>query len=158
MHNKQDRLNAIIRILEENNISKQEELLLKINTLGFDVTQATLSRDLKLLNAGTTYDATKGHIYTLPQTKIKQTPSFSNKLLDAIISIECTNTMVVIKTQSGFANSVAAQIDASDIPSAAGSIAGNDTIFIAVKRDSTPQSIIEDLNKNFNSIAYVLKP
>lgn len=117
-----------------------------LNNNGFSYTQATLSRDLKLLRAGKVADNDKGHIYVLPDEP-GDGPARNNELEDNIsrgfLSIEYTGNMAVIKTLPGFASGIAYRIDGMKAFEIIGTIAGDDTILI-ISRDGISQ---QDLNR-----------
>lgn len=144
--NKTKRLLEIKRLIKNNRIRNQDELLTMLNNNGFSYTQATLSRDLKLLRAGKVADNDKGHIYVLPDEP-GDGPARNNELEDNIsrgfLSIEYTGNMAVIKTLPGFASGIAYRIDGMKAFEIIGTIAGDDTILI-ISRDGISQ---QDLNR-----------
>ncbi len=156
MQNKKERLLEIKRIVSSNYITKQEELLKLLNLKGYDITQATLSRDLKELNVGTKYVENIGNVYFFPEEKniTYDVPS----AIDAIVSLEISGSLGVLKTLPGFANGVAAIVDNKKIDTIAGTIAGNDTILIVIKENVTKQEFIDSLTTKFSNIIKVLKP
>ncbi len=142
--NKTRRLLKIRTLIKENKISNQEELLELLNHSGFDFTQATLSRDLKLLRAGKIADEEKGLIYVLPDEH-KAVPDNEDKLKDAVnrgfLSIDYTGNMAVIKTLPGFASGIAYRIDGLKRFEILGSIAGDDTILIIAREGINRQDL-----------------
>jgi len=157
MHTKTNRQIAIKEILSSHQISKQEELLTILTKKGFELTQATLSRDLKELNIGTKYDKNFGHIYFIPNQSF--TPIINEvSELKGVISLEISGNIAVLKTQAGFANSVAVIIDNKQIDSIIGTLAGNDTIMIIIKEKVKKKEFIDSLNKTFTNIIKILKP
>jgi len=156
MQNKAQRHLAIRQILSQEQIHRQEDLLHKINQLGFETTQATLSRDLKEMNVGTRNESGIGHIYTIHDDYTYQsTPS---GVLEAVVSVELSAQMAVIKTKPGFANSVAVHIDGRKYTSIAGTIAGNDTIFAALRNGALPSDFINEIQTQFPNWSSILKP
>lgn len=135
--NRTKRLLEIRRLIKNFKISNQEELLKKLNSNGFNYTQATLSRDLKLLKAGKIADEEKGHVYFIPGELSNDTVN-RNELQDAVrrgfLSIDYSGNMAVIKTLPGFASGIAYRIDAMKAFEIIGTIAGDDTILI-ISRD-----------------------
>ena len=97
---KQERHQAIIRIITENEIETQEDLLSKLKEEGYHVTQATVSRDmreLKLLKAA----SSTGYKYVAPPQKNeeKRTPHFSHALAESVISVDYAQNLIVVKTE-----------------------------------------------------------
>ncbi len=134
------RLLAIERIIAEENISSQDELLKKLKGEGISCTQATLSRNLRQLGVIRIPNRTGGYRYSLPDN-VKQLPEKETKLnlISVIKSIIDARGMVVMKTIPGHANSAAFYIDNAGRYEIAGTIAGDDTILI-IPRDSITQS------------------
>ena len=148
MKQKYNRLTAIKKIISKNRIDNQDTLLNMLKKEGFDVTQATLSRDLKVLKVGKVSDGWNGYCYTLPKDDNEEPGEEKSLIQDVrrgIISIEFSNNMGVIKTRSGHANSVASALDALALPEILGTVAGDDTIFIILRENSTK----EDLQERF---------
>ena len=137
MKSKTQRLLAIRRLIGKKAVTSQDELLSLLKQEGFKVTQATLSRDLKFLEAGKIPDREKGYIYVLPGGKQmnKQSITRGNFPLNGFISIEFARDMAVIKTHPGYAQSIAAAIDELDAYEIMGTIAGDDTILLIPRDD-----------------------
>ena len=137
---------AILRIISEQEIETQDDLIAKLKENGFDVTQATVSRDIKQLGLVKTTDGEGKYRYSAPHPSSSGSDSkFKNILSEAIISSESTENMVVVKTYSGMANAAAAAIDALASDRILGSIAGDDTILIVTKNDETAEEFSEIL-------------
>jgi transcriptional regulator of arginine metabolism len=121
----------ILEIIENNEIETQEELAEYLKRTGINVTQATVSRDIKELRLIKVL-ARNGH-YKYASMK-QQESAVSDRLVkifkDSILSIDYSGNMVVLKTLTGAANAACAAIDALDIKDIIGTIAGDDTIFI----------------------------
>ena len=129
---KDSRQNDIKKIISNQEITGQEELLEILKSLGYEITQATLSRDIRDLGIAKMPDAEKGYIYVLPQklgiSNRKSVPV--NIPGDSILSIEYSYQFAIIKTFPGFASSVAIYIDSMALDEIAGTVAGDDTILI----------------------------
>ena len=137
---------AILRIISEQEIETQDDLIAKLKENGFDVTQATVSRDIKQLGLVKTTDGEGTYRYSAPHPSSSGSDSkFKNILSEAIISSESAENMVVVKTYSGMANAAAAAIDALASDRILGSIAGDDTILIVTKNDETAEEFSEIL-------------
>jgi transcriptional regulator of arginine metabolism len=130
------RLKAVRRLIQTYRIESQEILLGYLQKEGFVVTQATLSRDLKLLKVGKVSDGRSGYIYTLPGDDERQESerTYINDFLRGYISIEWSGSVVVIKTYSGHSDSVALAVDNLGLDDVLGTIAGRDnTVFVALR-------------------------
>ena len=137
---------AILRIISEQEIETQDDLIAKLKENGFDVTQATVSRDIKQLGLVKTTDGEGKYRYSAPHPSSSGSDSkFKNILSEAIISAESAENMVVVKTYSGMANAAAAAIDALASDRILGSIAGDDTILIVTKNDEAAEEFSEIL-------------
>ncbi len=123
---------AIRKMIDGESISNQEELLKKLGKAGFELTQATLSRDLKFLRAGKRPDREKGYVYTLPGNTGNEQGSKveENFPLNGFVSIDFAWNMALIKTMPGYANSIAVAIDGLHAFEILGTIAGDDTILL----------------------------
>ena len=99
MKERSGRLKAIRKLIKANKIESQEKLLNLLTEEGFEVTQATLSRDLKLLKVGKIADGRDGYVYTLPTEEERQESErvFAQDFLRGYISIEYSGNIVVIK-------------------------------------------------------------
>ena len=143
MKSKTQRILAIRRLIEKETVSSQDDLLSKLKREGFEVTQATLSRDLKFLEAGKIPDKEKGYIYVLPRGKQqnRESATMGNFPLNGFISIEFTRDLAVIKTHPGYAQSISAAIDEMDAYEIMATIAGDDTILLIPRDDIGKEDI-----------------
>ncbi len=147
MRNKTKRLIAIRKLIESERISSQEDILRKLKEIGVEATQSTLSRDLKSLKVGKIPDEQKGYIYVIPgniQNEQKE-EKVAALLTDAIISLEFSANIAVIKTLPGYANSVTVLIDNENYFEILGTIAGDDTIMIILREGVTRQELLTAL-------------
>ena len=138
MKNKEERFELIKKIISSEVISNQDDLQMRLLSLGMDVTQATLSRDLKSLQVIKVSDAKVGYVYRLPSYEqlhpaTEGSPSRLNYLADGIRGIEFSANLGVIKTLPGFAPSTALAIDESGCAASLGTIAGDDTILVVLR-------------------------
>jgi transcriptional regulator of arginine metabolism len=130
------RLNAVRRVIKTCRIESQETLLGHLQKEGFMVTQATLSRDLKLLKVGKISDGPNGYIYSLPGDEERQETerTYISDFLRGYISIDWNGPLVVIKTYSGHSDSVALAVDNLGLDDVLGTIAGrDDTVFVCLR-------------------------
>jgi transcriptional regulator of arginine metabolism len=134
-----ERRGEIRQLIASRPIGTQEELRALLAGLGHDVTQATLSRDLAQLGARRTARPDGGTIYELGEAP--RTPLLS----DLVRSLDDNGTLVVIRTASGAAQVVANAIDRASLPEVIGTIAGDDTIFVAPSRATPPARLLKRL-------------
>ena len=140
---KNKRQEKIIEIIESQAVETQEALQEKLRECGFDVTQATVSRDIKELRL--TKVATRGNRYkyaVLDSDDPKQAAKFVFILKETVLSVQCAQNILVIKTFSGMAQAAAAALDHLFGSEVLGTIAGDDTIF-AVTPDNEEALIVQ---------------
>ena len=133
----------IIEIIKSTAIETQEELAEELKKAGFDVTQATVSRDIKNLKLVKKQD-NKGHYrYTIiEEEKNEMVDRLSNILENTVTSVENVEKMVVVKTISGSASAAAEAIDTLNLGEIAGTIAGDNTIFILVRSLEKAETLV----------------
>ena len=145
------RQKKIIELINKYDIDTQQELAQRLMDEGFEVTQATVSRDIRELNL--TKIAVDGNKqkYDIPaSTMTSINAKYMGVLKDGIVSIECAGNIIVIKTISGMAMAVGAALDAVNHEEIIGTIAGDDTLMCVVKNADNCQSVkeyLEDLIK-----------
>lgn len=150
MKNKKDRIAAIREVIQSQNIGCQDELLRVLQTKGFEVTQATLSRDLKQMQIAKIATREGGYMYVMPDVaasaKNKVSPYFiPPKTVAGVVSIECSQVLIVIRTKPGYASSIAYDIDMSALPEVMGTLAGDDTVLIIPRAGYTTTQVAEAL-------------
>ena len=131
---KKKRKRKIIELITNYDIETQEELAAKLVENGFNVTQETISRDIRELNL--TKIAKKGgkQKYAVQSSSdIVSNSKYMRVLNDGIITMDTAGNILVVKTVSGMAMAVAAALDAMQIKEILGCIAGDDTIMFVVK-------------------------
>ena len=135
MSNRNERLMAIRRLISNRNISSQEALLRLLEEKGFEMTQATLSRDLKYLKVAKMPDDKEGYVYILPdKEQVVEEQASGGTGYGGLISIDFAQGMAILKTLPGHAGSIAYTIDNLNAYEIAGTIAGDDTILL-IPRD-----------------------
>jgi transcriptional regulator of arginine metabolism len=138
--NRNERLMEIRRLIAGRNISSQEELMKLLEEKGFELTQATLSRDLKYLKVGKMPDDRSGYVYILPERdQYLEQPEVEDRGFNGLISIDFAQGMAILRTLPGHAGSIAYAIDNLDAYEIAGTIAGDDTILL-IPRDGVTRS------------------
>lgn len=143
---KTKRQRKIIELITNYDIETQEELVAKLVENGFNVTQATISRDIRELNL--TKIATKGgkQKYAVQSSSdIVSNSKYMRVLNDGIITMDTAGNILVVKTVSGMAMAVAAALDAMQIKEILGCIAGDDTIMCVVKHAEETDRVKEHI-------------
>ena len=149
---KNDRLEALRMIISSQELGSQDELLAALKHEGFQLTQATLSRDLKQLKVAKAATMRGNYVYVLPNDtmyKRVSTPHTIREMMQVpgFLSINFSGNMGVIKTRPGYASSIAYNIDNNHIDEILGTIAGDDTIFIVIKQGVTKDEVIDALSE-----------
>lgn len=149
---KNDRLEALRMIISSQELGSQDELLTALRKEGFQLTQATLSRDLKQLKVAKASSMRGNYVYVLPNDtmyKRTSTPHSVREMMEVpgFLSIQFSGNMGVIKTRPGYASSIAYNIDNNHIDEILGTIAGDDTIFIVIKQGVSKADVIGALSE-----------
>ena len=147
---RESRLPEIIDIISHQTIRSQEELSKQLAIRGFIITQATLSRDLKLIKASKMPDENGICRYFVgpPQTTAhgaagKSSAQTSPTSHSAVISLAVTGNLLVIKTRNGYASGLAYEIDLMQSPIVLGTISGADTVFVALAENTHQEAILD---------------
>lgn len=142
---KEKRQAQILKLISSAEVETQEEITLYLQNLGFKVTQATVSRDIKDLNLVKTSGVQKRYKYIASDQISSETPDrkdrFSAMVRDGVIGVRTAQQFVILRCHSGMAQAVASVIDGIDHPEIIGSIAGDDTIFLAAESLDAAQSL-----------------
>jgi len=150
MGSKKDRLIAIRNIIREYAVENQEELLNLLKSKGFEVTQATLSRDMKQLKIIKSPNVEGNYIYTLSKennyANIPDQEKTKEQTPYGFATIEFSGQLAVMKTRPGYASAIASDIDAKAQHEIMGTIAGDDTILIIPRERVTKKEIIDVLS------------
>jgi transcriptional regulator of arginine metabolism len=142
---KERRQRAIADLIQSNALSSQDELADRLASLGFSATQATISRDLE--HIGAVKVRRDGQLsYTLPDIlRNGAHPGLAAVFRDWVRSVEAAASLVVIKTPPGSAHLVGVALDNSDLPEIAGTICGDDTIFVACGSNADAKALAHRL-------------
>ncbi len=147
---KSDRHNKILEIISEKNIDTQEELVNALNDAGYNVTQATVSRDIRELKL-TKISENGVQKYVVHQVREKDLDEKYNRVLkDGYVSMDMAQNILVIKTVSGMAMAVAAALDAMNWDEIVGTIAGDDTIMCAIRTVEDTKMLMDKIYKVIN--------
>lgn len=141
------RQNAILQLIGENNIETQQELTEALCKIGYDVTQATVSRDIKELRIVKRLNESGRYVYA--QSGINSDSDMNERFNiifeKSVVSIEYAVNNIVVKTLSGMAQAAAAALDAMDLPEVVGTIAGDDTIIMVVRSEESARRLVYKL-------------
>ena len=130
--NKARRHDAIRELVQIQRITSQEHLRELLGRRGFEIAQATLSRDIRELRLIKVADA-EGLHYTLPPESWDRTPPLKRLLPTLFVGAEGTGNLLVVKTFSGGAQAVAEALDWEEWPEVVGTVAGDDTILLVLR-------------------------
>ena len=150
MKSKNSRLQTLRMLISSQELCCQEDVLKALAKEGYNVTQATLSRDMKQLKVAKATSLGGKYFYVLPNEtmykRVASPKSVAEMLLTSgFLSVNFSGNMGVIKTRPGYASSLAYNIDNGGLQSIIGTIAGDDTIFIVVKEGFTYSDVVEEL-------------
>ena len=128
------RHNKILEIIESYNIETQEELISKLKLAGFDVTQATVSRDIRELKLLKQMSDMGTYKYVVPKNNVNENQHvYSRAIASSIKSVDSSYNDIVIKTYPGMAQAVAAGVDSLHEADILGCVAGDDCIIMVTK-------------------------
>ena len=140
------RQSAILEVVQHEAVRSQEQLRQHLSARGFDVTQATLSRDIKelglLKSAADGAYQPAGAESASPASAID---TLSRALSEYLVNIEPVQQLVVLKTGAGQAQLLAIAIDRSRLPEVAGTLAGDDTILIIARDAKSAQAVVKQM-------------
>ncbi len=150
MKERLERLKSIRSLIKANRMDSQEKLLQLLSEVGINVTQATLSRDLKYLKVGKVSDGNAGYYYTIPSDEEKRESErhYSQDFIRGYVSIDWNASMAVVRTFSGHSDSVALAIDNMGLDEVLGTIAGRDNVvFVSLKEGVSGEDFIAVMKK-----------
>ena len=146
------RQSKIIELISKNDIETQEELADLLTKAGYNVTQATISRDIRELKlTKVAVDDGKQKYIVLNNSESGLSEKFVRVLKDGFVSMDMAQNIIVVKTVSGMAMAVAAALDALHIPGIMGCIAGDDTLMCVIKTADDSIGVMEKINKLINT-------
>lgn len=144
---KKTRHAKIIELIQKHDVETQEELANYLRDVGFAVTQATVSRDIRELKLSKIPTKSGRQKYIiLKQDDSHVDDKYIRVLRDGFVSMDMAQNILVVKTVSGMAMAVAAALDALKFPEIVGCIAGDDTIFVAVRSADKTQNLMDKIH------------
>ena len=152
MGKKDTRLEVIKMIISSQEVSSQEELMEELEKAGYVAAQATLSRDLKLLKVVKVQNEKGRYVYMLPKAQSYRSVSDNHMTVAAMnrmgaLGVRFTGNMAVVKTLPGHAAHVAYDIDHAALECVVGTIAGDDTVFIALEEGTNHSDALNALSQ-----------
>ncbi|MDI9487900.1 MAG: arginine repressor [Bacillota bacterium] len=150
---KLSRQSKILELISKYDIETQEELTEWLMKEGYNVTQATVSRDIRELKlTKVAMDGGRQKYIAIQKTEPGLSEKYTRVLREGFLSMDMAQNILVIKTVSGMAMAVAAALDALQMNSIVGCIAGDDTIMCAVRTAEETVSVMEKLSKIINNV------
>ena len=145
---KKKRHEKIMELIEKYPIDTQEELLKRLREAEFDVTQATVSRDIKELRLVKMLSSGGRYRYAKPKEEKRETgEKFRSLFINSAVSVDWAQNIACVKCHTGTANAVCAAMDSFPWNDIVGTIAGDDTIFILMKSEEKAAFIAGELKK-----------
>ncbi|MBR6191469.1 MAG: arginine repressor [Prevotella sp.] len=146
-----DRLAALRLVILNNQLASHEEVMQALARQNIEVTQPTVSRDLRYLQVAKATNSDGKQYYVLPnendyRRQHRPEPKKDLTLVTGFESIQFSGNMAVMRTRPGFASSIASNIDAAALPDVLGTLAGDDTIFIVIREGASHLNIIDELS------------
>ena len=147
---KSKRHQKILELIESNAVDTQEELLRLLRENGYEVTQATVSRDIKELRLVKTAANDVKYQYSVSASKPRpdmssQFYTFFNK---SVYGVDHCKNFVVVKCHTGMANAVCEMLDAMEIKGIVGTLSGDNTFFVMMREDQLAEELAEELSKH----------
>ena len=155
MNQKTQRFATIRKIIRSELIGSQDELITRLRECGVEITQSTLSRDLKFMNVAKVPHKSKGYIYVLPNTANHEI-NISSNISDNITGLTFSGNLGVLKTKSGYASAISVPSTTSTCPEILGTIAGDNTVLLILRENANRNHVIEALLRIFPMLSNVL--
>ncbi len=152
---KYKRHNEIKKIIGAYNIETQDELMARLKDRGYEVTQATISRDIRELRLIKVAVGINSFKYAMPTFEAQNyTDKYQYIIKETVIHVDTAQNMIILKTLPGMAQAAAAAVDGLGWSEIVGSIAGDDTIFIAMRSYEKAQEYADSINdfKKFRQV------
>lgn len=144
--NRRDRHNAILELVREHALSTQAEVASALKDAGFEVVQTTVSRDIAELGLVKVRAPSGRLVYAPPGASDgDRLRALGAAMRRYAVTVEAAGPLVVVTTPSGYANALAQAIDEAVHPAIAGTLAGDNTIFVATRDGSSAQSLKDEL-------------
>lgn len=143
------RQTEILRIIAENDVETQEQLLAALRDKGLSSTQATISRDIKELHL--IKELTAHGTYKYAVSERKTSLNFAGRLRtilkEGVTSFDVAQNIVVVKTMPGLAPAAGAALDGMELPGIVGSLAGDDTVILIMRTSEVAEELCREMHK-----------
>ena len=139
---KSDRQKMIVQLISAKEIETQEELQRQLMAAGYDVTQATVSRDIRELGLTKISDGRGSYRYALPRSSAASDGKYRKIIVEAVLRAEAAGNLVVVRTYPGMAQAAGSAFDNIEMPGLVGTIAGDDTILLIAKTDDAAEAVV----------------
>lgn len=136
----------IAKLIEDYEIGTQAELTSALREHGFDVTQATVSRDINEMHLIKVKGETKRQKYAV-KTILAKNDKYVSIFKESVVSIDCAENLIIIKTYEGSASAIGFFIDKSNIDGVLGCISGDDTILVITKSTDYAKKVYNRLSE-----------
>ena len=143
---KKSRQDAILKIVRENVVATQDDLISLLQSAGFNVTQATISRDIKELGLAKAVDGSGIQRYIVHTVKKVKSASHDYIFSSSVISVATAVNDIVIKCYPGMANAACAILDSMEFSEILGTLAGDDTILVIAKSENDAKILYNKIN------------
>lgn len=154
---KAERLVVIRELIQTKTITTQEELLKILQSQGIELTQATLSRDLKQLRAARVPNSLQEMVYVLSDDIVNNNPQSSiHTPLQGFLSMKISLNLAIIKTLPAYSHTIADTLDKLDLDEILGTVAGNDTILVVLQENTNKNLFIQNLKKGLPELQKIL--
>ena len=141
-----DRQGAILRLVQERPLATQAEVAEALRAAGIDAVQTTVSRDIAQLGLVKVRNADGKLVYALPgEEDLNRLGELTAALRRWTLSLAATGNLVVVQTPSGYASALAQALDRAHLPDIAGTVAGDNTIFVAAREGLSGAELAEEL-------------
>lgn len=143
------RQREILKIIQDQDIDTQEQLLEALRARGFSTTQATISRDIKDLRLVKELTGSGGYRYTMSERKIPSAfdARLRNIFKEGVVSVDVAQNIVVVRTMPGLASAACSALDGMDIDGMVGSLAGDDTGILIMRDNALAQQFSGEVHK-----------
>ena len=151
--NRRERQGAILELVRDRALSTQAEVAAALREAGYDVVQTTVSRDIAELGLVKVRAPSGRLVYAPPGgSDADRLRALGSAMRRYAVTVEAAGQLVIVTTPSGYANALAQAMDEASHPSVAGTIAGDNTIFVAPREGTTSRSLSSELGEHLTRI------
>lgn len=144
-----NRQSKILEIIQQNEIETQDELVNALRALNFDITQATISRDIKELGLIKIMSENKKYKYAYVDSSEQQMSSkYTGIFKESVISVKSVNNLVVLKTLKGLSSAVSSLIDKMNVKQVMGCVYGDETVMVICESNEATNDVMDRINQS----------